>query len=313
MVLENLHAAQSQPNPGARSIVKSMRVNVIIAWAAIALLIAIGGGFGFSALRAFDQQDASESKLESVHQVELTLHELLLVAMDALVDKNEGAIAPERLADIDRYVGALRSEVAALSADGGSSLEGIGSQALPALFATVETAITQDLRLAIAQRATPERLAAIDDEIDQAGERLQAAMETIVADAKNRALAAAEQARRTLYVMLAALGMAALAAGGWLGRRLRLAAQEIAAPIVQVQEAMSRLADGEQDVALPKSRLVEIGAMVEAIAVFRETARKAEALAQEQRQAQQAAAEEAAERARLQERLAAESARARKE
>ncbi|RME64401.1 MAG: hypothetical protein D6782_08345 [Alphaproteobacteria bacterium] len=269
----------------AKSVYGLLRQNALLSVAALIILLALTL-FATHQLRlAFDAQAAALELRQKTNAMKLELHELLLVAMDVLVDKDDGVVAPARQAEIDNFIAHLEEQRASLATSGlGGRTQALWLEMAESL-AALDASIRRDLRAAVEGRAPPARFAELDDRIDHLGQALEQQMVGVVSVAQEAYEKASAAARATLRRLGFTLGgtimLMALAIGLW-SHRL---GSRIAAPLGAVETAMTRLAEGNESVTLPESGLREVQRMVAAIAVFRDTAQRAESQAAAARRA----------------------------
>ena len=147
--------------------------------AGFASLVAIGwvaGNRTADTMAYVKDASAKVSVVEDMTDSQLTL---ILAAMDAIVDKADGAIAPERMETIRESI----ARIAAGQPDATAVAEMLGQPELMDGFAenlaTVSKAIQVDLVELIEARAPSEDFAAIDDAIDGGGEKLETALDQL--------------------------------------------------------------------------------------------------------------------------------------
>lgn len=197
----------------------------------------------------------------------------VLAAMDAIVDREEGAVAPERVKIIADGIKAMREGKA--MAAGLADL--VGKSDLLATYdadlAQLEGAMTKDLNRLIESRAPLEEFAALDDAIDGGGARLADTFSTLASEG-DKALAAAlarstEAASFGMWMQIGC-GLAALLL---LVPIMIVISRAIATVLGRMQSTMVRLADGDLSITITDTeRRDELGAMARAVAVFRDNA-----------------------------------------
>ncbi len=147
--------------------------------AGFASLVAIGwiaGDRTASTMAYVKDVSAKVAIVEDMTDSQLTL---ILAAMDAIVDREEGAVAPERMETIRDSIRKIRDgEPAARDV-----AEMLGRPELMDGFSenltTVANAIEVDLVKLIESRAPSDDFAAIDDAIDGGGDKLEAALDAL--------------------------------------------------------------------------------------------------------------------------------------
>jgi methyl-accepting chemotaxis protein len=147
--------------------------------AGFASLVAIGwiaGNQTASTMAYVKEASANVAVVEDMTDSQLTL---ILAAMDAIVDREDGAVAPERMETIRESIRKIREgepaarEVAAILGRP-ELMNGFGDN-----LTTVASAIETDLVKLIESRAPTEDFAAIDDAIDGGGDKLAATLDEL--------------------------------------------------------------------------------------------------------------------------------------
>lgn len=162
-------------------------------------------------------QDIGE-KVAVVNGLRVANLEMVLAAMDAIVDREEGAIAPERIEVMTKSLAELRDKATMIE----DITKIIGKPELSATLRAdideVEKATLTDLPHLITTKASPDEFGKIDDAIDGAGERISGLLGSLAesgvkysADNSNAAQGVSAQ---SLYLQmgLGAVGMLVLAA-----------------------------------------------------------------------------------------------------
>ncbi len=208
--------------------------------------------------------------MDTVNSMRIANLELVLAAMDTIVDRDDKRVEPSRLKAMADSVGRLKSATGDLKK---LSTE-IGNPALVASFETdltaVSTAIQVDLRKMVETGASDEAYDKIDDVIDGAGERVGTTLETAaVAGEKlvrDRVREANTLSSTSLYVQLGC-GLIALIAMAILQS---IHGGAIRRGIDGVRASMQRIIGGDYATSVPGIDLGdEIGEMARATDIFR--------------------------------------------
>ncbi|HQF31839.1 MAG TPA: methyl-accepting chemotaxis protein, partial [Hyphomicrobiales bacterium] len=248
------------------------------------VLAGIGWYEGEKVKTAMDEAAKLRAEIAEISRMRLAGVELVLAAMDSIIDRDEGAIQPERQMIITSAIGTIRNGIPAAQA----TAEMTGKTGLlgsfDADFAELVQAVQVDLKTLIESRASMEEFAALDDAIDGGGERAMASLAEL-ADAGGAALqarleeaqaAAAESETIQLamtFVLLVVLGGLIVVLG-----------QSISGALARVTGCMKRLAGGNLDIDTSLAgRRDEIGAMATALLVFRDNALERQRLEEETR------------------------------
>ncbi len=240
------------------------------------VLTAIGllaGAFAWNASmvkHTISEEAQLRADLQQVTAVKLATLEVLLTAMDALVDKSEGQMSAERI-DTVKSNGAVIGE--GLKVIQSTSLAKLGPQAAPTAQSSFEAMIegaSVDLPAAISGNAPESRFAELDDKIDGSGEALLGVLDEASKTLETALDAsAAENARQLDQSTMLVLGGALIALLG-VSMLLLGFARSILKPVNALSGMMQDLAQGNYDAATPGcERGDEIGAMARSVEGFR--------------------------------------------
>jgi methyl-accepting chemotaxis protein len=258
---------------------RSLSVRQRLMTLGVAAIVGIGSMLGVgwyqnagldSALKRAVQMKAD---VERVNEMQLANANLVLAAMDTIIDRSEGAIQPERIAIIDNAVGLLAagsSTLKSIAAEAGATSEVVTyDEDLKA----VANAIQVDLKRLVEEGAAEEEYAAIDDAIDGAGERLGSVLGKISTlggnEVEERVGEATARSSSALHIQLSLGGIAFM-----LVLLLQLIhGNSIANGIRIVRASMQRIVDGDYDSTVEGTdRNDEIGGMAHSADIFRTAA-----------------------------------------
>ena len=266
---------------------RTLSVNYRLATLGAAAFVGFGsmivaGLFGGAAIRSASEAAVSiQNEVDAVQTMRLANVDLVLVAMDSIIDRDERAIQPARLETITKSLKVLKDGSAtakALAVD-------IGQPTLPDTFEgdlqQIEQAISVDLKKMVEEGAPFEAFAAIDDAIDEGGERMATMLGTLAAEGSallearvNDAQAASAKSIQ-YQIGIGLLGMVMLL--GLLvyhGNMLRRG-------IFAVRDSMRRILAGDLNTAVEATdRGDEIGDMARSAEAFRQGAVEKRALEQ---------------------------------
>ncbi|MCF3640961.1 methyl-accepting chemotaxis protein [Rhizobium sp. TRM95111] len=258
------------------ALIRSLSVNQRLGSLALASLFGFGSliGVGWYESTLIDgalmRAVETQAKIDRVEAMRLANLDLVLVAMDSIIDREEKAIQPERLETI---VGSLKvlnggtAEARLLAAD-------LGKADILANFdadlAEVTKAISVDLKAMIEQGAPIEAFAAIDDAIDSGGERMSEALRTLAEEGsaflETKVNDAQAVSTRSVDIQIGIGLLAMLTMMGLLvyqGNMLRRG-------IFAVRDSMKRILDGDFETAVGATeRGDEIGEMARSAEAFR--------------------------------------------
>ncbi|MEZ5839249.1 MAG: methyl-accepting chemotaxis protein [Hyphomicrobiales bacterium] len=235
------------------------------------VLAAIGWVEGEKVKTAMHEATGLRAQIAEVAEMRLAGLELVLAAMDSIIDRDEGAIQPERLEIIANAISTVRGGLPSARA----IAELTGKTPLLADFdkdfAEVVRAIEIDLKDLIERHAPIDEFAALDDAIDGGGERAMAALADIATaggGALGNRLTDAEAAAAASETIQIAVALVLLLV---LGALIVLIGQSITGVLTRLTIAMQRLARGETDIDVADAgRQDEIGAMAATLVVFRD-------------------------------------------
>jgi len=249
--------------------------------ALVAILVVLVSGVW--ALRVLADQTIESARrsvaIEAVAAARTEVLEMTLTAMDAIVDRYDGGVAPERRQAVAEGRVRLSENVARFRDDADTIGRTEDLVAVQDLAARLHAAIAADLWQAIEMNADDNTFADLDDRIDGTGEdlieRLAVIQDAIRANDETRravALASAQRAELVSLILgagavVAILLVAAVVVPGVVG------------PIVSMRDALARMGRGDLDTEVPGlGRNDEIGQMSQAVAVLRDGTREAERL-----------------------------------
>ncbi|WP_417715414.1 methyl-accepting chemotaxis protein [Rhizobium helianthi] len=182
------------------------------------------------------------SKADSLHSASL---ELTLAAMDTIIDKDEGAVQPERVQKIKESTTLLRAssqEVAALAA---AINKPELAQSYSKLAGELSQQVETELPRLVASRASVEEFAKVDDVIDSSGDELTELLAVLSAEGKSLAdaktQAAQDKTEESVLFQFLCGGLAMMLVGALQytqGGAIRRALSGIAS-------SMQRIADGD--------------------------------------------------------------------
>jgi methyl-accepting chemotaxis protein len=220
-------------------------------------------------------QDSIEIKdeVERINEMRLANANMVLAAMDTIIDRGEGRIQPERVEIIRAAVTLLRDGTAVLKAvatEAGAPGE-VGSY--EADLNAVAKAIQVDLKRMVETGAPEADYAAIDDTIDGAGERLAASLNNLSALGGNLVEEyVSEATRRSDQALFFQLALGSLAFITVIALQL-IHGNSIADGIRLVRTSMQRIIDGDyQTEVAGTDRQDEIGGMARSADIFRKAA-----------------------------------------
>lgn len=233
-----------------------------------------------------------KNEVETINEMRLANANMVLAAMDTIIDRGEGAIQPERIDIINAAVALLTDGIPVLTAvatEAGVPGE-VGTYADD--LKTVTQAIQVDLKRMVETGAPEEDYAAIDDAIDGAGDRLGSVLNNLSALGGNLVEEYAKEATsRSDQALTFQLGLGSLAFITVIALQF-IHGNSIANGIRLVRNSMQRITDGDYDALVDGTeRHDEIGGMARSADLFRKAAiekRELEETSRAQRQQNEA-------------------------
>jgi methyl-accepting chemotaxis protein len=220
-----------------------------------------------------EQTNIRQAQLATVEAARHSALELALVAMDIIVDRADGTVAPERRQLINDELGQISNRIASWTDKNAKESEAAAIRAINDRLTMMRRALLEGLLPAVEAKADDARFAALDDEIDGTAEALSDDLGTlnklIQAD-----LTAAHNAQESWLKRSSLLvGVSYLVTLVLVSIALLLVGLSIIRPIRRLTTAMRLLAQGRMDTDVPTlSSGDELQEMAEATAFFREQA-----------------------------------------
>ncbi|WP_110033977.1 methyl-accepting chemotaxis protein [Hoeflea marina] len=236
-------------------------------------LVGIGWVTGSRSLASLDAADALSGDVEVISTMRFANIKLILAAMDSIIDREEGAMQPERTEIIASSLRIIRDGIETAARVAVLLGEADLTATLVADVAELARAVEVDLPGLIASRADAGAFAALDDAIDGGGERAQQAFTVLAERGTARmhaelaaAHAAAEESKilqssSALVFLVLVCVLTALIGRGIIGALARLRADMQAVAGGELRREIKG-AEGSD----------EIGLMARALVSFREAA-----------------------------------------
>ena len=285
-----------------------------IGTASILFLMTLGGlalVTNFQVDRSVDRELVAHNQVMRLLDIEIAVRDLLLAAMDSIVDKDSGNLSQERRNEISNAVAAVTAANDALRASDLTADDIARLEDATRLVEEIATLIQNDLATAIRLRAPDETFARLDDVIDARGARADEIIEVLTDRVDAGFTAAQDETHGRLEFSSQAIAVGMVAAVVVLLSFMITMARGIIVPLNGLNRVMRRLADGDTSIDVPETRVTEVAAMAETVTVFRQTAIDADRLAAEQARQQAENTRLAQERAEEQAKLAEEREKAR--
>ena len=220
-------------------------------------------------------QDSIEIKneVERINEMRLANANMVLAAMDTIIDRGEGSIQPERLDIINAAVTLLREGAPVLATVAAASGAPGEVASYEADLNAVVQAIQVDLKRMVETGAPEEEYAAIDDAIDGSGERLGNVLNNLSALGGNLVEDYANEATyRSNQALAVQLGLGSIAFFTVVMLQF-IHGNSIANGIRLVRTSMQRIIDGDYLTEVAGTdRHDEIGGMARSADIFRKAA-----------------------------------------
>ncbi|MBC2774846.1 methyl-accepting chemotaxis protein [Rhizobium sp. AQ_MP] len=239
----------------------------------IGSMLAVGWYQNTQISTAIQESIDIKKKVERINEMRLANANMVLAAMDTIIDREEGSIQPERVEIINAAIDLLsegESVLNAVATEAGAPGE-VGSYASD--LNAVAQAIQVDLKRMVEAGAPEADYAAIDDTIDGAGERLAGSLNNLSALGGNLVEEyVSEATRRSDQALFFQLGLGSLAFLTVIALQL-IHGNSIANGIRLVRTSMQRIIDGDyQTEVAGTDRQDEIGGMARSADIFRKAA-----------------------------------------
>jgi methyl-accepting chemotaxis protein len=233
-------------------------------------LVLTGWYNGTITVHMADEADMFSDEIHAVTDMRLANLNLVLAAMDSIIDRAEGQIQPERQEIIQNSIDTIRknSKYAAEMASmlGRPEL----TDTIEADLAEVEQAIAVDLVELIASKASEEQFAALDDAIDGGGERLNASLAVLAElgnEAVKRDLLKVKETAQNSSNWLIAISTGFLL---FIGLATFFTARYISLSLSRFSRDMECIANGNLDTEIEaEGRKDEIGRLATSLVFFR--------------------------------------------
>ncbi|APG85073.1 methyl-accepting chemotaxis protein [Sinorhizobium americanum] len=266
-----------------RTLSVSQRLATLAAAAFLGFGCVLGVGFyqNSRSEAALEKAIIAEKGMKTAEDMRFASVELVLNAMDTIIDREEGRIQPERAAQIKESLALLDAKMPDL--DALARLLGKSGQlaSFGADLAALRKAIEVDLKKLVEDGAPTEEFARLDDAIDGGGERMNVLLTEITDAAARLATERTEEARvasSNALTLQTAVGI--LIMGGMLGL-IWFHGNALRRGILGLRDSMQRIHSGDLTSAVAAlDRSDEIGEMARSVDLFRAAAMEKRSLEQ---------------------------------
>lgn len=240
-----------------------------------------------------DDAAIAEQQLEHVTEMRTANLEMVLMAMDSIIDKAEGQIQPERQEIIAASIATLKERGAKLLA-AAPDADKAEVQAILGKIDPLAKGIQVDLKALIESNASQDEFSRIDDIIDEFGEGMTDALVTYSEKMRGAFQASVDAEYDALTESGIVSLIAFIACQALLAFMLLSVGRGIVAAVAGMTEAMRTLAEGNKAVDIPSTEAKdEIGEMAQAVLVFKTNMIRNDELAAERETEQRERAERA--------------------
>jgi len=264
----------------------------LVAVLAVAILTAISWNSGITVRQATRENQIMLEQAQRLSDLRVHAIELVLAAMDSIIDADEGYVYDERLEVMDSSIEMLRNSQEIIE----DVAARIGKMELAGevveLTGTVDRVVRQELVQAIEAHAGKEAYASFDDDIDEFGEGLV----DILAQMEDELAVKLKESGAMLNDSVVQSSRISAYAGGAFVLTLILVliavGRTITVPVARLTNIMEMLAEGNLDAEVETGRRDELGKMAMAVQVFKDNAGEKLQLEQEREKSQQRVEEE---------------------
>ncbi|OFX07341.1 MAG: hypothetical protein A2516_01755 [Alphaproteobacteria bacterium RIFOXYD12_FULL_60_8] len=270
----------------------------VVAVVSLALVSGIGLYSGSVVGASSQQAEDRNTQIIVIMEMRAQALDILLAAMDSIVDKDTGVITPERMKTVEDASAFLNHEAAKLAGFADTAEEKKLAETIVAKVKGLEKGVKVDLKGLIESHADEAAFSAIDDVLDNSGVSMledlvsyKTSMQQDVEDATTE-LHGALAFQTTLSLIVSGLAILSLIVF------LTLIIRSIIGPLSSMTQAMLTLAHGNTSVEVPAmTNQDEIGEMARTVQVFKDNKIAADRLelAQKAEQEQKARRTEAIE------------------
>ncbi|HZD26812.1 MAG TPA: HAMP domain-containing methyl-accepting chemotaxis protein [Alphaproteobacteria bacterium] len=248
-----------------------------------------------SITRVVDSVELRQAQLRTLTEMRRATLDIMLNAMDSIVDRDEGRIEPERMQAMSKGLDYLSAEAPKLAELADTPEERELAAAAPDLVAALSKGIRADLKGAIEGHADDAAFDQLDDVLDAGGATLVDNLTHLSASVE-RELHAAVAAQQHYLALSTRVLLGALALGlAIVIPFVLLLALSITRPVSRLTAVMTALAGGDHAQTIPAvERRDEIGEMARAVEVFRRNAQEVMRLESEKAEGERRASEERA-------------------
>lgn len=268
--------------------IKTKMVGVaVVSVVALFVLSIVAITAGQSVDSATHASQVRQEQIKLVNEMRRAGLTVLLGAMDSIVDKDSGEIAPERMAGIKSALKSLSENHAQLAKIADNEHEATLAKKIKGQIADLDRGVTVVLKKLIETNAADEEFSKFDDIVDVAGEEMDKNLSAYAKSVEEELKDDIATSDGSVDALLFKVPLAGIVSGGVLIVLLLLIGRSIVGPIGAMTKSMLVLADGDFNVDIPgEGQKDEIGQMASAVVVFKNNMIKADELQKEQQKEQ---------------------------
>jgi len=238
----------------------------------LAILTGISFFLGFQVKDASALNEQRNAQINNVAGMQLATYEIMLAAMDSIIDKDEGTITPDRKVVIEENIAYMKEHVVQLIEDSDTDEERQIAEGLNAKIGGLEKGILVDLQGLLEKRAPDSAFAAIDDTLDENGIGMNEELAAFSTSVQAEVDEAVEEMHDALTLSKTLTLGASVVSGGLLVVLLVIIGRSITGPVTGMTGAMTALSGGNKDIDIPGvGQSDEIGQMADAVQVFKDS------------------------------------------
>ncbi len=207
--------------------------------------------FSLYSQRSIDSANAlntmRQKQLETITQIDFSLLQLTLAAMDAVIDKDGGEVAPELMEEIRTNTSFINNSLPMLNELADTAEEKQQTSRVVQAYTELEQAIVKELIRDIRARAGEEVFHEMDDRIDQLHGKASAALTKVKASVTEEVQEVAEHLESTIHSLTLYRRIFILVVLLVSGAVIFFTARSILSPIAATRDMIKDIAQGEGD------------------------------------------------------------------
>lgn len=245
----------------------------------LAVLTFVALSKGYTVKDLSQASEARQEQIKTVNEMRRNNLVILLAAMDSIVDKDERAIAPERLEEIKRAFSSIKQKQKLLHSYADTDQEKSLANKIAQDILGLEKGITVKLKQLIEAGADDSQFAEIDDILDENGEGIDERLSVYASSVEQELKEDMDASHGAIDGLLTQIPLAAVIAAVVTLALLVFIGYTIIKPLTGMTKTMLSLSDGDLSVTIPaQGQGDEIGEMASAVVIFQENMIKSQEL-----------------------------------